>query len=422
MARFDVEEGEAESDLRRAIDCSTGASVILERGVRAERVRRFNRIPANPAIAPHQRIRLEKRVHLVHPAPLELEVPTDDFEIAHAIGSLLDGLTWLHEHGFTHGAIDEYALTSGPTGGRLSMAGALSRRGDATTADDVYGAAALAFELLVGEAPGADAHDDPRLDFCTSPAMTEGVRAGLDPDPARRPSAAELATMVRGEWLIPVVVTRSFVHPIARVRALATSASARARRIAADIRETMSPSAARLSAGLGAAAAVLVVVATLAAADRPGRASAFDASTAATTTIGADSTATATEAPAPTLRAHRPSVAVEDLIAATAASMTPTTTVAVLAESTVAASLPAPTTTVPPPPPTLRVLMPPSTTAAPPPPPPTAVPTTAGPTTTRALASPTTTRATTTTRITTTMRTPTTTRATTTTRRNRGRD
>ena len=114
----------------------------------------------------YDNIPLDQLVPRLHYAPAS---PPDEFDVAHAIGSLLDGLAWLHEHGFTHGAVDELALTSGPTGGRLSLAGALSRRGNATVADDVFGAAVLAYGLLVGEPPGLDANDDPRLHFSAQP-------------------------------------------------------------------------------------------------------------------------------------------------------------------------------------------------------------------------------------------------------------
>jgi hypothetical protein len=432
MTRFEVAETDAHSNVRRAVDCATGEPVILERGLRAERVRRFNRIPPSGAIALHRRTRLDRRVQLVHPAPLELEVPTDDFDIAHAIGSLLDGLAWLHDHDFTHGAIDELALTNGPTGGRLSMVGALSRRGDASKADDVFAAAALAYVLIVGEPPGPEAHEDPRLDFCTSPAMTEGVRAGLHPDAERRPSALELATMVRGEWLLPVTTARSLEHPIARVRALFAGASMPARCIADTVCRSLSPPAARLSAGLGAAAALLVVLGTLAAADGPDRAFADGTSgsqpTVVAAAIGLDAPDASVDAARSTRVSLGPGVAVEDLIASAVASLAPPTTIEVLAHATVAASLPppttVPTTAAPPPPSTVRATVPttapPPTTAAPPTvaAPTTSAPTTSAPTTTRVAS---TTRATTT-RITTTTRAPTTTRATTTTRRNRGGD
>ena len=424
MARFEIDEVEG-SALRRARETVSDRAVVLERGIRAERVRQFNRVPACPAIAPYQRVRLDKRLHLVHPAPLELASPAEEFDVAHAIGSLLDGLAWLHEHGFTHGAVDELALTGGPTGGRLSLAGALSRRGTATDADDVYGAAALAYELLVGEPPAAEAHDDPRLEFCSSPAIAEAVRAGLHPDPDTRPSAAALATMVRGEQLLPVAEHRPFENPITRVRAFVASLYAQVDRLSTSFRPHASKAAAAFAGGV----AMIVVVVALAAADRGGSAFADADIDVTATTDDQDTAAAVTTEPAPApKRITGAQAALEDLVAMNSPILAPPPppTVVVLASATVAANIPAPTTTAPPPPPTtaappptVRVALP--TTTAPPPP-----PTAAAATTTRAATTATTTtRVATTTRVTTTRaatttRAPTTTRATTTTRRGNG--
>ena len=411
MARFEVEETDSESGVRRARETASERVVVLERGIRAERVRQIHRVPPNPAIAPYLRVRLDKRVQLVHPAPLEFATPPDEFDVAHAIGSLLDGLAWLHEHRFTHGAVDELALTSGPTGGRLSLAGALSRRGTATAADDVFGAAALAYGFLVGEPPGLGAHDDPRLEFCSSRAIAEAVRAGLHPDPDARPTAAALATMVRGELLLPVVEHRAFQNPIARMREFVASLGTHVERLVASMR----PYGSRTAAGFAGGIALIVVVAALATAEQ--RRSVFaDADFDVAEAIAADVTAAAdSNARAPVAKLVIGSqLPFEDLIAMNAPALAPPS-VAVLSSATVVASIPAPTTTTAPPsvtaPPTTIVVASPPTTATPPPPAPV---TTTAPTTTSA---PTTTAAPTTTRVTTTTRTTTTTPATTTTRK-----
>ena len=411
MLRFEIDEVDGHSPRRRAREIVSDRAVVLERGIRAERARQINRVPACPAIAPYQRVRLDKRLHLVHPAPLEFASPAEEFDVAHAIGSLLDGLAWLHEHRVTHGAVDELALTGGPTGGRLSLAGALSRRGTATAADDVYGAAALAYGLLVGEPPGPDAHDDPRLEFCSSPAIAEAVRAGLHPDPASRPTAAALATMVRGELLLPVAEHRPFQNPITRVRVFVAALGAHVERVVTTIR----PHASKAAAGFAGGVAMIVVIIALAAADQ--RDSAFaDADIDVAATIGADVTAAAvTTEPAPVAaRVGGSQAAFEDLVAMNSPILAPPSPVAVLSHATVAASIPAPKTTAAPPPHIVVAVLPPTTTAPPPPPPTTLS------TTTRAAAPVPTTKRATTTRVTTTGG-PTTTRAITTTRRSGGR-
>jgi hypothetical protein len=63
-------------------------------------------MPPSAAIAPYERVRLGNRQHVIHPAPLDLAQPIDEFDLAQAIGSMLDGLAWLHAHGVTHGAIE----------------------------------------------------------------------------------------------------------------------------------------------------------------------------------------------------------------------------------------------------------------------------------------------------------------------------
>jgi hypothetical protein len=209
MVRFDVEGTAIESTRQLARDTTTGLVVVLERHIRSDRLRQLQALPKSAAVAPFERVRDDHRLRIAHPAPLVLTNPVDEFDVAQAIGSMLDGLAWLHAHGVAHGAVDAMALTAGPTGGRLSLAGALSEHSSATPEDDVYAASALAFTLLVGSAPGPDAYADSRLTQCASRAVTEAIRAGLDRDATRRPGAAALAAMVRGERLLPILD----VHP-----------------------------------------------------------------------------------------------------------------------------------------------------------------------------------------------------------------
>ena len=209
MVRFDVEGTAIESTRQLARDTTTGRVVVLERQLRSDRLRQLQALPKSAAVAPFERVRDDHRLRIAHPAPLVLTNPVDEFDVAQAIGSMLDGLAWLHAHGVAHGAVDAMALTAGPTGGRLSLAGALSEHSSATPEDDVYAASALAFTLLVGSAPGQDAYADSRLTQCASRAVAEAIRAGLDRDVTRRPGAAALAAMVRGERLLPILD----VHP-----------------------------------------------------------------------------------------------------------------------------------------------------------------------------------------------------------------
>ena len=188
--------------IRIAPDDVAGRRAVVEQCLRSDRMRQLRSIPRCSFIAPFERRRDGHRLRLVHPAPLDLAAPVDEFVVAQAIGSMLDGLAWMHLHGVVHGAVGANSLVDGPTGGRLSLAGACSRGGEATPADDVYAAAALAFSLLFAESPGADATRDARIATCTSPAVAQAIRAGLDPVAERRPSALSLATLVRGEqWL-----------------------------------------------------------------------------------------------------------------------------------------------------------------------------------------------------------------------------
>src|SRR4051812_22125526 len=115
MVQFVVGVADASSRLRRAHDTTSGRVVVLERGARSERLRQLQAIPRCASIAPFERVRDDHRLQLVHPAPLDLPMPIDEFDVAQAIGSLLDGLAWLHALGATHGAVDTMALTAGPT-------------------------------------------------------------------------------------------------------------------------------------------------------------------------------------------------------------------------------------------------------------------------------------------------------------------
>ena len=414
MARFEIDVADAEATVQRAWDTSTSRFVVLERGIRHERTRKIQALPTNPAIAPYERIRLGNRVHVIHPAPLEFAQPLDEFDVAQAIGSMLDGLAWLHANGMTHGAIDATALTAGPTGGRLSLAGALSQRAHATAEDDVYAASVLAFTVLVGDAPGPDAVSDVRLADAASLPIAEAIRAGLDANPSRRPSAASLATMVRGEYLPPVDAAPLHPTVVGRLRGVLAIGVASMERLVASLAQALRPYATRGTAGIGAAFAMFLLVGGLALADQRGTGASADASSSPVESTAPDVPAARVARALPSPRAPAlATVALEDVIAkhdATAQQHSPL--VAVLSSAaTVAASIPAPTTTAAPAPPQpVVVAVAPTTTAAPTTtlaPPPVVTPTTT--------IAPTTTRATTTTRVTTTTIAPTTTRATTTT-------
>ncbi|MEO5839366.1 MAG: hypothetical protein ABIQ73_07585 [Acidimicrobiales bacterium] len=301
---------------------------------------------------------------------MDLSSPADEFAVAQAIGSMLDGLTWLHAHGVAHGSVDANALTDGPTGGRLSFAGACGVT-TASAEDDVYAASALAYWLLVAEPPGSVALDDPRLEHYASPAVVRAIRAGLHREPAKRPTAALLATMVRGEFLPPVSVTQIQEPLFARLRtALLVSVQTQT---------------ARVAAGVGGALAVAAVIGALASADQPG--------------------------PTPLAVSSLPEepVAAQVLSASVTRALRPTTTAAPVVVTVTAPEVPASTGTTrpdPPPPPAVLVsaAVPadeprPTITVTPTPPPPTTtiaptpVPTTASTSTIRV----TTTRPTTTT-------------------------
>jgi hypothetical protein len=417
MARFEVDGTDADSTVRRAWDTIANRFVVLEHGIRNERTRKIQSMPANPAIAPYERVRIGNRVQVIHPEPLEFAQPLDEFDVAQAIGSLLDGLAWLHANGVTHGAIDATALTAGPTGGRLSLAGALSKRAHATTEDDVYAASALAFTVLVGEAPGPDAQSDVRLAESASHPVVEAIRAGLDPDATRRPNAASLATMVRGEYLPPVHVTLPHPTLLTRLRDVLAVVVASSERLAGSFAQVLRPYTTRATAGIGAAFAMVLLIGGLALADQRGTGAVADASSSPAKSIARDVLAARVE-PTSSIPALA-MVALEDVIAKhDAVAQQNSSSVAVLSSATVAAQIPAPTTTAAPPPPIPKpvvVAAAPTTTAAPPstsltPPPVVTVTTTTAPTTTPATTTRvTTTRATTTTRVTTTR--PTTTRS-----------
>ena len=252
MERFEVDAADASSNVRRARDTLTGRAVVLERGIRTERLRQLEAVPPCAAIAPFERTRDGHGLRLVHPAPLELPTPVDEFDVVQAIGSMLDGLAWLHLHGVAHGAVNALALTAGPTGGRLSLAGAFGVE-TASPQDDVYAASALARRLLVGGAAGSRVAGDIRAEHYASLAVVEAIHAGLDPDAAQRPSAIRLATMVRGEFLTPAahVDTRD---PL-MVRWYATM-------------RHVSRTYGSAVVSIGAALAAIILIASLAAADQ----------------------------------------------------------------------------------------------------------------------------------------------------------
>lgn len=378
MVRFEVDAADAASKVRRALDTTTGRVVVLERGIRRDRLQQLQSIPRCEAIAPFERARDGHRLQLVHPAPLEVASPVDEFEVVQAIGSMLDGLAWLHVHGVAHGAVGALALTTGPTGGRLSLAGAFGAA-TATPEDDVYAASALARRMLVDGAEGCEVADDIRLEQYASPAVAEAIRAGLDPDPAERPSAIRLATMVRGEFLLPIS------HVDIREPLLV--------RLHASLMQMVHAYGGTFAA-IGTALAAVLLVASLAAADQP------------EPPPSALSHSLADESPAPQVLSER-----LERVPEPTSTVAPTTVVAVSAQasSTSARSDPpaapvvAPVTSAP-----ATDPRPPTTIAAPPPPPPTVVPTTVSTTTASTTTASTTTRRVTTTASTTTKPAPTT--------------
>jgi hypothetical protein len=387
--RFEGEEGAGAGrapTLRIALEPGSGRSVVIEQGLSSARLRQLQQLPLCDTVASFARTRDGHRLRLVYPPPLELVPPVDEFVVAQAVGSVLDGLAWLHQHGVTHGAVGPTALVDGPTGGRLSLAGACSNRGDATPADDVFSAATLAFTLLFGEPPGDQATRDARLARCASPAVAEAIRQGLAPQPEWRPSAQSLASLVRGEQWLSTWDTPSKPPLLGRVRSSITSAALGIDR--------------RWATVFGAAALLVVAVGGLVAAPQGD-----DVRVAAITPVvdlvagdgATDPGARPTPAPASTSRASMTSAAVD-------ATTAPTTTAGEVSVLSAAASQGAPATAA-----ETTIAPAPSTSSPPPPPPPTSVPPPAPPTTTP----PTTTHAAS---VATTRRPPVPTRATTTTR------
>jgi hypothetical protein len=362
MARFEVDAADAASMVRRARDTTTGRIVVLERGLRGDRLRQLQSLPRCAEIAPFERARDGHRLQLVHPAPLDVASPVDEFEVVQAIGSLLDGLAWMHAHGVAHGSVGPLALTAGPTGGRLSLAGAFGVA-TATPQDDVYAASALARTLLVGGAAGSEVAEDIHLEQYASPAVAEAIRAGLDPDAAQRPSAVRLATMVRGEFLLPISHVEIREPLFVRMHASLMQ---------------MVRTYGGTFAGIVTALAAVILVASLASADQP------EPPSVAMPRSMAD------ESPAPQVLSER----LERLPEPTS-TVAPTTVTAVSAETSStsvrsdppAAALVAPVTSAP-----ANDTRPPTTIAAPPPPPPTVVPTTVAPTTAPTTTASTTTR------------------------------
>ena len=363
MVRFEVDAADAASKVRRARDTTTGRVVVLERGILGDRLRLLQSLPRCAAIAPFERARDGHRLQLVHPAPLEVASPVDEFEVVQAIGSLLDGLAWMHANGVAHGAVGALALTSGPTGGRLSLAGAFGVA-TATPQDDVYAASALARRLLVGGAAGCEVADDIHLEQYASPAVAEAIREGLDPDAAQRPSAIRLATMVRGEFLLPIS------HVDIREPLLV--------RLRASLMQTVRTYGGTF-AGIATALAAVILVASLANADQP------EPSPLAISPSLAD------ESPAPQVLSER-----LERVPEPTSTVAPTTVAAIPAETSStsvrsdppAAALVAPVTST-----AANEPRPTTTATAPPPPPTTVVPTTVATTTAPTTRASTTTRA-----------------------------
>jgi hypothetical protein len=362
MVRFELSATDSGVSVYRARDTITGRDVILERHLRSERLRKLQAIPPSTVIARFERSRSDHQLQLVHPAPMALPTPADEFAIAQAIGSLLDGLALLHANGVAHGAVNATALTDGPTGGRLSLAGAFGAT-NATPEDDVYAASALAFEMIVGVAPGADARDDSRLEHSASPAMTRAIRAGLDENAAQRPSAALHATMVRGEFLSPL--PEAEIHDPFFVR------------LHAAVHHAVQTRVVKAGAGVGAAIAAVALVATLSSAGQP------DTSATAMPSL-AEEPAPARVLSATVTRAQAPSTTVAPVTAAAAApeasTSTSTTRLDPPAPAVVLVTAAAPDEQPRPP---ITVAPPSPTTIAPKPVPPTA-PTSTMPVTTRA--------------------------------------
>src|SRR5687768_13324679 len=94
---------------------------VFETGLEEGRLSRMSLLPPHPSIAPWFVEYHNGELMLVHESPAEAGPSTDLFDVAHAIGGLLDGLAWLHGHGFAHGAISCVTLVDGPTGGRLTL-------------------------------------------------------------------------------------------------------------------------------------------------------------------------------------------------------------------------------------------------------------------------------------------------------------
>jgi hypothetical protein len=179
---------------------------VCETGLEEGRLTRMSLLAPHPSIAPWFVEPHNGELMLVHESPPEARPSNDLFDVAQVVGGLLDGLAWLHGQGFAHGAISWVTLVEGQKGGRLSLAGACgSATIDATAEDDVYAVAALVYRLLTGRSHMLGSPPLARLAWDVPLTISTAIDRALDPDPAQRPAAADLAVIIRGDWLPPLL-------------------------------------------------------------------------------------------------------------------------------------------------------------------------------------------------------------------------
>ena len=178
---------------------------VCETGLEEGRLERMSLLAPHPSIAPWFVEHHNGEPMLVHESPAEAG-PSTDFDVVQVVAGLLDGLAWLHRQGFVHGAISRVTLIEGQPEGRLSLAGACGPATiGATTEDDVYAVAALVYRLLTGRSYTLGSPSLARLGWNVPPTIGAAIDRALDPDPAQRPAAADLAVMIRGERLPPLL-------------------------------------------------------------------------------------------------------------------------------------------------------------------------------------------------------------------------